>query len=163
MRCNGGMNGNARTLPLALLFLSCLMVGTARGQSAPQWIYFDRDDTQVGSTTILTRQWPLDHDLTRAQLRVVLEGCRGTVSVNGSAIAHAGPFDTVQVVDVSSDIRQGKNTVTTIAKSDIVSHEPVSISPMPTGLLDTLSRDEVIDLLSFLRFGDRPRDDEGGR
>ncbi len=37
-----------------------------------------------------------------------------------------------------------------IAKGDIVSHEPSAISPMPPGLLDTFSREEVHQLLDFL-------------
>ncbi|MFM2164614.1 MAG: hypothetical protein RL325_1051, partial [Planctomycetota bacterium] len=41
----------------------------------------------------------------------------------------------------------------TIAKSDIASMAPSSVSPMPANLLDTLSEGELLDLLAFLRAG----------
>jgi hypothetical protein len=41
--------------------------------------------------------------------------------------------------------------IVTIDKSEIQSHRPSPVSPMPTGLLDALTRDEILDLLAFLR------------
>ncbi len=41
-----------------------------------------------------------------------------------------------------------------IAKKDIVSHEESPVSPMPPGLLNTLTREEVLDLLAFLGVGE---------
>jgi len=45
--------------------------------------------------------------------------------------------------------------VTKISKHDIVSYEESPVSPMPEGLLDTFSREEVLDLLAFLQAGGR--------
>ncbi|MBI3877604.1 MAG: c-type cytochrome, partial [Verrucomicrobia bacterium] len=41
-----------------------------------------------------------------------------------------------------------------VVKADIKSSRPSAISPMPTGLLDTFTRDEILDLLAFLESGD---------
>jgi putative heme-binding domain-containing protein len=41
-------------------------------------------------------------------------------------------------------------TTVTVSKSDIESHQPSPTSPMPTGLVDTLSREEILDLLAYL-------------
>ena len=40
--------------------------------------------------------------------------------------------------------------LTVIAKQDIASHEPSPASPMPPGLLDAFSKDEIFQLLDFL-------------
>lgn len=40
-----------------------------------------------------------------------------------------------------------------IAKRDIESHETVPTSPMPAGLLNTLTQDEILDLLAFIESG----------
>ncbi len=45
------------------------------------------------------------------------------------------------------------DAITEVIKKEITSHKAVPISPMPTGLLDTLTRDEVLDLLSYLSVG----------
>jgi putative heme-binding domain-containing protein len=43
--------------------------------------------------------------------------------------------------------------VTQIVKKDIAKHQASPLSPMPTGLLDTLSRKEILDLLAYLEAG----------
>ncbi|MCH8045863.1 MAG: c-type cytochrome, partial [Planctomycetes bacterium] len=40
--------------------------------------------------------------------------------------------------------------VVTFAKLDVEESQPSKISPMPTGLLDTLDRDEILDLLAYI-------------
>lgn len=40
-------------------------------------------------------------------------------------------------------------------KADVEHREPTPLSPMPTGLLDTLTRDEILDLLAYLTRGAR--------
>ena len=40
--------------------------------------------------------------------------------------------------------------VTKISKRDIISHEESPVSPMPQGLLNTLTRHEILDLLAYL-------------
>ena len=43
--------------------------------------------------------------------------------------------------------------VTELAKSEIESHSPSSVSFMPQGLLDTLSQDEILDLFAYIQAG----------
>jgi putative heme-binding domain-containing protein len=45
--------------------------------------------------------------------------------------------------------------VTDIPKINIASHRESEISPMPEGLLDSLTRDEILDLVAFLESGGR--------
>ncbi|MCO6456974.1 MAG: PQQ-dependent sugar dehydrogenase [Pirellulaceae bacterium] len=45
--------------------------------------------------------------------------------------------------------------VTTILKGDIERHSESPVSPMPAGLLNTLDRDEIMDLLAYLESGGR--------
>lgn len=52
---------------------------------------------------------------------------------------------------VEDPLRPG--TITEINKSDIEVHQPSKTSPMPEGLLDTLTAEEVLDLLAFLSAG----------
>ncbi len=40
-----------------------------------------------------------------------------------------------------------------IAKADIDTHQLSPVSPMPNGLLDTFSKDEILDLLAFIESG----------
>jgi hypothetical protein len=42
---------------------------------------------------------------------------------------------------------------TEISKDKVESHRESPVSPMPEGLLNTLSRDEVLDLLAYLESG----------
>jgi putative heme-binding domain-containing protein len=47
--------------------------------------------------------------------------------------------------------------IVTIAKSRIQSYEPSNQSPMPTGLLDTFSEGEILDLLAYIEAGGDPK------
>lgn len=49
---------------------------------------------------------------------------------------------------VEDSLQPGK--ITEIPKSDIEVHQPSKASPMPEGLLDTLTAEEVLDLLAYL-------------
>ncbi len=55
---------------------------------------------------------------------------------------------------ISTDVLNPDATIE-IQKQEIVSHTVSSISPMPTGLLNTLSKEEILDLLAFLESGGR--------
>ncbi len=46
--------------------------------------------------------------------------------------------------------------VTTVLKSDIESYDWSALSPMPEGLLNTLQRDEILDLLAYIESGGDP-------
>ena len=43
--------------------------------------------------------------------------------------------------------------VTEISKGDITAHHVSPVSSMPVGLLDTLTRDEILDLVAYLESG----------
>ncbi|MBL8898084.1 MAG: DUF1080 domain-containing protein [Planctomycetes bacterium] len=43
-----------------------------------------------------------------------------------------------------------------IAKKDIVERKPSNVSPMPNGLLDVLSAEEILDLLAYMESGGDP-------
>jgi putative heme-binding domain-containing protein len=46
-------------------------------------------------------------------------------------------------------------TTVDVPKDEIVSYAEVDISPMPPGLLNTFSREEVLALLAYLQRGDQ--------
>ena len=46
---------------------------------------------------------------------------------------------------------------TNVKRGDIAEMRASKVSMMPTGLLDTLSSDEVIDLLAYLKSGGNPK------
>jgi putative heme-binding domain-containing protein len=50
---------------------------------------------------------------------------------------------------VTPDLLAPEKTIS-FSKSEIESHQPSPISPMPAGLVDTLSREEILDLLAYL-------------
>jgi putative heme-binding domain-containing protein len=54
-------------------------------------------------------------------------------------------------IAVETDALTG--AVVKLARADIESSHPSPVSPMPQGLLDTLSRDEILDLVALLRAG----------
>lgn len=43
-----------------------------------------------------------------------------------------------------------------IAKADIASEAPSPVSPMPAGLVDTFTREQILDLMAFLEAGGDP-------
>ena len=49
-------------------------------------------------------------------------------------------------------------TLEAVQLSDIVSRQPSKLSPMPTGLLNNLTADEVLDLLAFIEAGGKSSD-----
>jgi putative heme-binding domain-containing protein len=74
-------------------------------------------------------------------------------------VTHSGRVVTGRIVP-SADFRQSAVWVSTnplrpdlvesIPKPDIESHTPSTASVMPTGLLSTLTREEILDLLAYL-------------
>jgi len=49
------------------------------------------------------------------------------------------------------------NEVRMLAKGNIAARKPSELSPMPTGLLVTLQKDEILDLVAFLESGGDPK------
>ena len=50
---------------------------------------------------------------------------------------------------LAENLQEPENTVR-VARDRIVELEPLDVSPMPTGLLVTLTREEVLDLLAYI-------------
>jgi len=62
--------------------------------------------------------------------------------------------------DQSIQLRQNPYSaqVISIEKDRLAKRETSSVSPMPEGLIDVLSRDEVLDLLAYLNAGGNRQD-----
>lgn len=58
-----------------------------------------------------------------------------------------------KLVVMTNPLTQGR---TEIPKGDVQKREPSKISPMPEGLLNTLTQDEILDLLAYLESGGNP-------
>jgi len=56
-----------------------------------------------------------------------------------------------------------RNEVRVLAKSVITARKPSELSPMPTGLLVTLQKDEILDLLAFVESGGDPQGKQFGK
>jgi hypothetical protein len=46
---------------------------------------------------------------------------------------------------------------TNLKRQDIVEVRQSQVSPMPSGLLDTLNEQEILDLMAYLRSGGNPK------
>ncbi len=66
-------------------------------------------------------------------------------------IVQSGDFRSPSLRIVPDPLRPDQ--FTEIVKRDIESHSTVPTSPMPAGLLDTLTKDEIADLLAFIESG----------
>jgi putative heme-binding domain-containing protein len=66
-------------------------------------------------------------------------------------IGASGDFRLPVLRIVTDPLRPGQ--FVEIAKRDIASHVALPTSPMPAGLLNTLTRDDILDLLGFLESG----------
>jgi hypothetical protein len=73
----------------------------------------------------------------------------GTV-VRGTVVDAVGDTLVVAPVMMVPDV------TVRIAKTDIKSEAPSAVSPMPAGLLNPFSRDQVLDLIAFLDAGGNP-------
>ncbi len=57
--------------------------------------------------------------------------------------------ETADTLMLAESLQEPDLTVT-VAKADIIERRALDVSPMPTGLLATLTRDEVLDLLAYV-------------
>ncbi len=78
------------------------------------------------------------------EFRVVAVFLKNDERYKGMIVKRDG--DTIQLAE---NLQEPTKTVT-IKKSDISRVVPSDVSPMPTGLLVTLSRDEILDLLAYI-------------
>jgi len=75
------------------------------------------------------------------------------VTADGRAVTGRAAMVNDREIAVETDVLTGARV--TLARAEIESSHPSTVSPMPQGLLDTLSRDEVLDLLALLGAGAR--------
>lgn len=92
--------------------------------------------------------------------RVIAEVYRNVTVTTRAGESHTGQLLTEGDYR-SRDLRLVSNplepfAVTTIKKPDIVSARESTVSPMPEGLLDSLTREDILDLLAFLEAGGNP-------
>ena len=64
-------------------------------------------------------------------------------------VATGGDYRSTVLRLVEDPLKPGE--ITEIPKSDVEIHRPSKVSPMPAGLLDTMSVKDVLDLLAYLR------------
>lgn len=57
---------------------------------------------------------------------------------------------------ITVEVNASTGETVAIARSEIESSHPSEVSPMPSGLLDTLTRDEVLDLFAYLKSAGMP-------
>jgi putative heme-binding domain-containing protein len=57
---------------------------------------------------------------------------------------------------VIAPVMMAPEVTTTVPQADVISERPSKISPMPEGLLDTFTREQILDLLAFLDAGGDP-------
>ncbi len=50
--------------------------------------------------------------------------------------------------------------LTPVSASEVKSRKPYPVSMMPVGLVNTLNRDELLDLLAYIQSGGNPEDDK---
>ena len=73
------------------------------------------------------------------------------VLADGRAVTGRAAMVNATEIAVETDVLTGARV--TLARSEIESSHPSAVSPMPQGLLDTLSLDEILDLVALLRAG----------
>ena len=83
-----------------------------------------------------------------------LSGLTAVVSALAGAAAMASVAASAELRVVTDALAPEEATV--INKSDVELSRPSSISPMPAGLLNSLTREEILDLLAFLQAGGNP-------
>jgi hypothetical protein len=55
------------------------------------------------------------------------------------------------------------NEVRILPKNKVAARKPSELSPMPTGLLVTLAKDEILDRVAFVESGGDPKDKAFGK
>jgi putative heme-binding domain-containing protein len=99
----------------------------------------------------------------RDLLESILDPSAVVAEVHRNVVVSKNDGSTVMGRIVQNDFRESKLTLTTnpfvpselvtIPKGEIRSWEESPVSPMPPALLDTLTREEIEDLLGFLLAG----------
>ena len=73
------------------------------------------------------------------------------VLADGRAVTGRAAMVNDREIAVETDVLSGARV--TLPRTEIESSHPSPVSPMPQGLLDTLSLDEIFDLVALLRAG----------
>ena len=70
--------------------------------------------------------------------------------------AVTGSIEQEELKQVLVRVNPFSTQATAVLKGDLVKREISLISPMPTGLLDVLKLDQILDLLAYLQSGGNP-------
>lgn len=138
---------NGRELYRAVLCAHCHVIGTSGRPVGPDL------------STVASRFGPRD------LLESIIDPSAVVAEVHRNVVVTKTDGSTVQGRIVQNDFRQSLLTLATnpfapaellsIPKSEIASWEESPVSPMPPALLDSLSREEIRDLVAFLMSGGR--------
>jgi hypothetical protein len=74
------------------------------------------------------------------------------VTTDGQTVSGAVTGGDAEALQVATDPLTPDRT-TRVLKKDIEAQQPSLVSPMPSGLLDTLTKEEILDLLAYLESG----------
>ena len=93
----------------------------------------------VSPSLVVAEQYHLDR----------IETTDGRVLVG--RIVQSGDYRSPALRIISDSLRPDQFVV--ITKRDIEAHSTIPTSPMPAGLLDTLTKEEIADLIAFIESG----------
>jgi putative heme-binding domain-containing protein len=113
---------------------------------------FGPDLTAVGSR--FSRRDILDSILDPS--RVIDDKYRNTVFELKGGVTAIGTVDHEEETKILIRTSPLSAQTTALNKADIVHREPSTISPMPPGLLNVLTENQILDLLAFLESGGNP-------
>jgi len=136
---------NGRRAMLAASCLKCHRLGSTGGQVGPNL-------TQVGKR--FDNRAILESILTPAKAIDPKYGYTAYVLTNGKLIVGRATQVGAASIVVETDPVSGASV--TVQRSQIEEASPAKISPMPSGLIDVLTHQEIRDLLAYLRAGGNP-------
>ncbi len=84
----------------------------ASEDSTPHWIWNDSDRSPVGQTFQCERSFELATPVAQASLQFAADFCRCEIWLNGKLRAAVDDFSSWPTVDVTEDLRIGRNTIT---------------------------------------------------
>ena len=66
-------------------------------------------------------------------------------------------LDLAPVAEGTSSADALKQTKKEVKKADVQERKASKLSPMPEGLVNVLSKDEILDLIAYLQSGGKPK------
>jgi len=130
----------------AAICLRCHRVGDRGGQIGPDLTAIGkRFDGRALLESILEPSKVIDPKYHNSQYQLA----------DGRVVAGRAISVSREQISVETDALTGK--FVTISRADILESRSSDVSPMPQGLLNTFSRDEILDLIAYLRSSSQER------